>query len=268
MQIREEVRKVREDVCMRIMAVGAHVDDIEGMMGGTLALMGKNGIEMFPLITFSHREGKIFKGRSHKVIRKEEAHRSLSHVNLRPTILDHLCGDLACAGSISNQAFEIMEEFKPDAVFTHWPADLHGDHIMTAAGIKDACWRFDCREVIWCETAPDMFGSKKRAYGDPLEVVGGPAPRSLNFHPTHWVDISRVVHIKEKMLREMESQEGDRLWKEHVAKWAVREKRFKHIFQSSYIETFTRMHPDDSLHPKLADLLWPISEPINAWWPR
>ena len=257
---------------MKVLVVGAHVDDIEGMMGGTLALLvAQAGHEITARVAFSHREGAIFEGKDHGDVRFEEARRSFAHLALPPpTIFENHCGDLSVLYRLRNALVATIEYCKPDAVFTHWPGDLHGDHQVTSFAVKDACWNTKpvrCPELIYCETAPDIFDSKKRAPGGPLISRKDPLPRSLNFNPTHWTDIADTWELKRDLLCEMRSQEGERLWQEHLVKWAERHRRFGHLFDDTFFtEVFTRARPDEPMNPELMEILRPMA--TDHWWPR
>jgi LmbE family N-acetylglucosaminyl deacetylase len=138
---------------------------------------------------------------------------------------------------------EIVKEVEPepDAIFTHWPLDIHTDHRTLAELVIDMCVVSRnpkvCGELLFCEACPN------ERY-----------PRSLNFSPTHWVDISTVVDKKKEMIMLNKSHEPERLWREHEVKW----KKRKGTYPVFYNELFIRMQQPHPLPDWLGKFLKPI----------
>ena len=82
---------------------------------------------------------------------------------------------------------QVIEEEKPDVVFTHWPIELHRDHRNCSALVLDA-WKHSGRNC-------DLYY---------YEAELGQQTR--NFTPNSYVNIESVVEQKHKALLCHESQ--------------------------------------------------------------
>ncbi len=115
---------------MRIMAIGAHLDDIEIACGGTLAKAVESGHEVKVLIMsrsgYTNKEGKI--QRSDEVAVKEglEALHTLGINDIE--ILDFETKDIPFCSDVVNAIDVRMSAYDPDIVFTHHPFDTHQAH--------------------------------------------------------------------------------------------------------------------------------------------
>ena len=113
-------------------AIGAHPDDIEFMMAGTLSMLRKKGFEIHymnlasgNLGTFDHNSNSI------KKIRLEEAQRS-AHI-LGAHFHAPICDDLEIFYEKKTllKLAAIVREVAPDIVLTHSPYDYAEDHTNT-----------------------------------------------------------------------------------------------------------------------------------------
>ena len=119
---------------LKILAVGAHGDDIELACGGTLAkaIECNHQVEMV-LVTGSGSDDH-----NDVVIRnKDEAKREAI---MAATILGvdnlHILGyqdtNVPYSAELISKLDKIILEFNPDIIFTHFVFDTHQDHIRTA----------------------------------------------------------------------------------------------------------------------------------------
>src|SRR4030095_2258981 len=110
-------------------AIGAHPDDIEFCMAGTLVLLQRAGWETHYLNIANGCCGSVqFSASKTRVIRCAEAKR-------RCTILvahlhESLCNDLEILYDLKllRRLSAIIREIKPNVVLTHPPADYMEDH--------------------------------------------------------------------------------------------------------------------------------------------
>ena len=115
---------------MKIMAIGAHLDDIEIAVGGTLAKAVESGHNVKVLIMsksgYTNKEGKI--QRSDEVAVKEgiEALKTLGIEDIE--ILDFETKDIPFRSDVVNAIDVSMAAYKPDIIFTHHPFDTHQAH--------------------------------------------------------------------------------------------------------------------------------------------
>ena len=117
---------------IKVLCLGAHCDDIEIGMGGTLLkLFQEYKIEQFTWIVFASNE-----------IRKNEAQKSAEQflkniANKKIVINSYRDGFLPYQGAeIKEYLEEIKNEISPDIVFTHYRNDRHQDHRL----ISDLAW--------------------------------------------------------------------------------------------------------------------------------
>ena len=115
---------------MKILAVGAHLDDVEIACGGTLAKAIDSGHKVKVLIMsksgYTNKEGHV--QRSDEVAVKEGI-KALNTLGVQDIeILDFETKDIPFSSEVVNAIDIRMEEFNPDIVFTHHPFDTHQAH--------------------------------------------------------------------------------------------------------------------------------------------
>ncbi len=108
----------------RILAVGAHPDDIEIACGGTLAKMRDEGSQVWGLVMTQGEKG----GNGH--VRPCEAQRGAEFLGLDQVQILNLPDTRLqeCAQDVHATIERVVREFKPDLILTHSPHDLHQDH--------------------------------------------------------------------------------------------------------------------------------------------
>jgi LmbE family N-acetylglucosaminyl deacetylase len=121
-----------KNIPLKILCLGAHCDDIEIGMGGTLLkLVNDYKIEQITWIVFASNE-----------VRKQEAiksaNRFLLNVSNKKIIINSFRdGFLPFHGAEIKEYFEeIKKEISPDIIFTHYRNDRHQDHRL----ISDLTW--------------------------------------------------------------------------------------------------------------------------------
>jgi N-acetylglucosamine malate deacetylase 1 len=113
-------------------AIGAHPDDIELMMAGTLLLLKKNGYEIHYLNLSSGNVGSLeFNSAETTELREKESRKSaeILGAHFHPSF----CNDLEIFYNEANlrKLAAIVREVKPSVVLTHSPADYMEDHMIT-----------------------------------------------------------------------------------------------------------------------------------------
>ena len=116
---------------MKILAVGAHLDDIEIACGGTLAKAVEAGHEVKVLIMsksgYTNKEGKIQRSDDIAVIEGTNALHVLGITDIN--ILDFPTKDISFQSNVVNAIDVIMSKYNPDVIFTHHPFDTHQAHV-------------------------------------------------------------------------------------------------------------------------------------------
>lgn len=121
---------------MKILAVGAHLDDIEIACGGTLAKAIYGGHQVKALILsksgYTNKLGMVQRTDDDAVREGIDALGVLGITDIE--IKDFAAKDIPFCSDVVN-AIEIpMSEFDPDIIFTHHPFDTHQAH----AGVSQA----------------------------------------------------------------------------------------------------------------------------------
>src|ERR1700733_9207431 len=165
---------------LKIVCVGGHPDDPESGCGGTLARF--TGVGHAVTIIYLTRGEAGIPGKSHDEaadVRTKEALEACKILQTKPVFAGQIDG-----GSIMNNEWvkklqSMLEEEKPDIVFTHWPIDSHKDH-QIASLLTIQCW-------IRADKKFDLYF---------FEVCTG--EQTLVFKPTDYVDISETKEQKKK----------------------------------------------------------------------
>ena len=116
---------------MKILAVGAHLDDIEIAVGGTLAKAIQNGHKVKTLIMsksgYTNKEGEIQRSDESAVMEGTEALHILGVEDIE--ILDFPTKDIPFQSDVVNAIDICISDYDPDIVFTHHPFDTHQAHV-------------------------------------------------------------------------------------------------------------------------------------------
>ncbi len=115
---------------MKIMAIGAHLDDIEIACGGTLAKAIAAGHQVKALIMsksgYTNKEGGVQRSDDVAVEEGVQALRTLGIADIE--ILDFPTKDIPFRSDVVNAIDVSMAKYNPDIVFTHHPFDTHQAH--------------------------------------------------------------------------------------------------------------------------------------------
>ena len=115
---------------MKILAIGAHLDDIEIACGGTLAKAVKAGHTIKVLIMsqsgYTNKEGKVQRSDEVAVREGVNALHTLGISDIE--ILDFETKDIPFRSDVVNAIDLRIASFDPDIIFTHHPFDTHQAH--------------------------------------------------------------------------------------------------------------------------------------------
>ena len=165
---------------LKIVCIGAHPDDPESGCGGTLARFTAAG-HAVTIIYLTRGEAGI-PGKSHNDaadIRTREALEACKILRTKPVFAGQIDGDSIMTNEWVKKLQSMLEEEKPDIVFTHWPIDSHKDH-QIASLLTVQCW-------MRAEKKFDLYF---------FEVCTG--EQTMVFKPTDYIDISETKQQKKK----------------------------------------------------------------------
>jgi LmbE family N-acetylglucosaminyl deacetylase len=170
---------------MKLLAIGAHPDDIEIYMFGTLAASRAAGSELDFAIATDGGAGGTIDPAQLRAMRRREATAAAATLGVVPRFLDFPDGRLSADAALVDELRTLIRSEDPDLVLTHACNDYHGDHRALSEAVRLAA-HF---------VAPV-------AYADTMMGVG--------FAPTHYVDITAEFAGKCAAILRHESQQPQR----------------------------------------------------------
>jgi len=186
-----------------ILAVHAHPDDVEILMGGTLALLAGQG-HAIRIVTATAGEGGSadFDPAETGRIRQAEATRSAARIGA-----DYRCLGFPDLGVFNDDASrravtELVRWARADVVITGSPADYHPDHEAISILVRDACFA--------APVANYRTGSSPALDAIPalyfVDAIGGRDRDGVRLKRDFAVDIGATFGVKRAMLAEHRSQ--------------------------------------------------------------
>jgi len=161
---------------MKILAIGAHPDDIEIGCGGALIKYARKKHEIYLLVL---TKGEI--GAAPHIRQKEQeiAARFLKARRIFWGGFQDTC--IPTSKELINEIEKVLDKVKPDMVFCNYHDDIHQDHRAIASGSASAT-----RYV--------------------KKVLSYEVPTTRNFQPDVFMDIADVLNDKLKLLKLHSSQ--------------------------------------------------------------
>ncbi|WP_020620315.1 PIG-L deacetylase family protein [Paenibacillus daejeonensis] len=183
---------------MKILAIGAHPDDLEILCAGTLAKMVAAGHEVVMCHASTGDKGHYEMPPEQLVpIRRQEAIAAGGLIGSRVVSLGLKDGDILADRPADRSLFiEVMCDEQPDMVITHGPNDYMPDHNAVNRLVFD---------TTFLATLPGSSSRGRHAAKVPslfyMDNLSG-----LRFEPTLYVDISDTIDRKLEMLNQHQSQ--------------------------------------------------------------
>jgi LmbE family N-acetylglucosaminyl deacetylase len=173
---------------MRVLAIGAHLDDIELACGGTLASAVDKGhaVRMVVLSEsdYSNYKGEVLRTKEQALAEGRQAAAALGVQDL--VVLTNPTKDIPYHSSVVEQIEAQINDFGPDLIFTHWSFDTHQAHQGVALSTLSAARRHP--SILMYEP----ISPSGRSY--------------VGFRPQVYVDITGTIERKLTSLRAHESQ--------------------------------------------------------------
>ena len=175
-----------------VIAFGAHPDDLEIGMGGTLAKLAGLGYDVNLVIATLPNFVKT----DIKEQRRIEATMSAKTLGCKsPQFLDLSPDEITIGRKFVTMINEIISKHKPEAVFTQWIGDSHQDHQALTRAVIAASR--DSNNLFMYETT----------------IPGGLTENA--FRPQLYIDITETLEVKSNALDCFHSQKNNRcgnLW--------------------------------------------------------
>lgn len=129
---------------MKVLAIGAHFDDVELGCGGTLLKHQENGDEIHILVvTHSGYENKSCSFIRSREEARTEGERSAGSLGATLHCMNQEPLVLVPSEKLVLQIESLVNEIKPDRVYTHSPTDNHADHAAVGYVSVHACRKCD-----------------------------------------------------------------------------------------------------------------------------
>ena len=171
---------------MKILAIGAHFDDVELGCGGALAAHAARGDEVYVFVaTVSGFTNQYDQSVRSSEMARAEAEEAMKFLGVKKMF----CGDFKTlqvefVDELNIQILRLVEQLGIEQVYTHWTGDIHHDHQAVARASLHSC-----RHV------PRFLMYRSNWYHSTLDFRG-------NFY----VDITEHWHAKEQAIRAHKSE--------------------------------------------------------------
>ena len=151
---------------MRVLAIGAHPDDLEYGCGGTLMQHTQRGDEVFLLVVTDGAAG------GDPEVRRAEQLAAAELIGASDVFFGRYADtQFECHKESITRIEEVVRKVLPDAVYTHFDQDTHQDHRHVAQAVVPAA-----------RSVPNLL------YFESLSSQG--------FQPTVYSNIGKVIHQK------------------------------------------------------------------------
>jgi len=162
-----------------VLVFGAHPDDAEIGMAGTIARLAEGGTQVYSCIATipDEREARIREAREAAKIL------GIKDVIMLPIKATQLGYNRNSIGAIDS----VIREFQPHSVFTHWGEDSHQDHVNVTRCIVAATRKNNFNVYMYEQTIP-----------------GGITP--AGFRAQYLIDVSKYIELKMESIQAHASQ--------------------------------------------------------------
>jgi len=242
-----------------VLAFGGHPDDVEFTCAGTLALLAEAGWSVQIATVGGGECGSAELGREEiRKVRLAECAASAAVLGGEYTWAGGEDLDIDFSRDLRAKVVDVIRKARPDAVITHPPADYMTDHEETSRLVRFACFAAPMPNVPSprhkpIERVPHLYYTDAM---DSVDILGRAAPVGF------YVDITSVMHVKEKMLACHKSQRewlrkhhGIDEYIEHMKRQsAERGERAGVRYAEAFVQHLGHGHPqDDVIAETLAD---------------
>ncbi|MGC1685499.1 MAG: PIG-L deacetylase family protein [Candidatus Acidiferrales bacterium] len=183
---------------MRVLAVGAHPDDLDILCAGTLAKYVARGDQVVMAISTNGEAGSNGTTMEETSrIREKESRASAALIGAELIWLDYHDEFLYENEKVRLRYIDLVRQARPDVIITHDPqTDYHPDHLTTGqllwnTRVMAAASIIKTEHPAWPKI-PDLYF---------MDTIGG-----INFQPQDYVDITETMDLKRKMLSHHVSQ--------------------------------------------------------------
>ena len=173
---------------MKILAIGAHPDDIEIYMFGFLSICAARGDDIILCIATDGAQGNVGDEKNLVDVRARETLKALSYFDFKPIMLNIPDGNIEFYSNTFTLLKSTIDNYNPDLIVTHSQNDYHADHralskfVVNIAGFK----------------CPVLFADN---------LMG------VDFKPLFYIDITKYFLEKKKAILSHKSQRPEKFFK-------------------------------------------------------
>ncbi len=185
---------------MRILAVGAHPDDIEAHCGGTVAKYALRGDQVFACACTDGSLGhQVIPPEKLIPIRAREAQEAAAALGVELCLLGEPDGFLFVDSHTLDKILEVFAWAQPEVVLTHFPQDYHPDH-RACSQLVQAAWALSRtgtlgrpvrRPLLLFMDAQESAGFSPHVY---VDLTGAPLERKLAALACHRSQVEWIRH--------------------------------------------------------------------------
>lgn len=183
---------------LRILALGAHADDLEILCAGTLARWAKAGHYLVMATATVCELGSFDLSREEcSRVRHAEAAESAALIGAEYKMLRFPDGGVNSTDPTQQlKVVELIRQVRPDVIVTHAPTDYHLDHHHISELVR---WAGPHAGIPQIETGSPAITNNPAVYF--MDTLNG-----RYFEPGEYVDISDTLETKRAMMRCFRSQ--------------------------------------------------------------
>ena len=150
---------------MRVLAFGAHPDDIEVGMGGAIAKYSKNKYDVLMVIATIPNE---------KEVRWKEAENAAKILGAELLIVDIDPNKMVFSRELVRRFDKVTREYSPDIIYTQWNHDSHQDHVAVANAVIASTRKNKSSLYMYEQTIPGgivPYGFRTQSFVDISEMI-------------------------------------------------------------------------------------------------
>jgi LmbE family N-acetylglucosaminyl deacetylase/CheY-like chemotaxis protein len=175
-RILKRSKSVRERVRTKILAVGAHPDDVEIGCGGALLRHKSEDAEIAILtLTAGSRGGAVS-------TREREAAAAARQLGANLILGDFEDTNIPAGFAVIHKITEVINDFQPDFLYTHTASDTHQDHVSVHKA-----------SLVAARSVPNVM-----CYQSPSSTI--------DFRPNRFVDVGSSIDEKLRLIDNYQSQ--------------------------------------------------------------
>ena len=184
---------------MKVLAIGAHPDDVEILCAGTMAKFAKQGHGVFICHVCDGNKGSnVYSSEELAKMRRNESLESAKLIGAASIYAGMSDGEVVLDLASRIKIIDVLRQADPDLIITNGPNDYHADHINVSKLVFEATYLANLK--LWKTDYPPTTRLPYLYYMD--NVAG------VNFVPEEYVDITETIEVKVEMMMKMKSQLG------------------------------------------------------------